>query len=65
MPNITVISNDRDFFIDLIHRDSDPGSWIVRHSRTILWFKKRISTDWFNDEQQAITFAYEMKLRHV
>ena len=30
-----------------------------------MWFKKRISSHWFNDEHQAIAFACEMKLRHV
>lgn len=65
MNTITVISNTRECFIELIHRDSDAGLWIVRRWRKSFWFKKRISSDWFNDERQAIVFACEMKLQYV
>jgi hypothetical protein len=63
MKNITVLSNARDCFIELTHRSSDPGSWIVRRWTKFLWFRKRISSDWFNDERQAIAFANAMKPR--
>jgi len=61
MKNRTVISNDRDCFIELLHRDSDPGVWKVRRWKKFLWFKKRISSDWFTDRQQALAFVNEMK----
>jgi hypothetical protein len=64
MKNVTVISNARDSFIELTHRDSDPGSWIVRRWTKFMWFKKRVSSDWFNDKQQALQFANEMKREH-
>src|SRR5512143_790862 len=54
---MTIISKEQDFSVELIHRDSDPSTWIVRRWRKVLWFKKRISSDWFNDERQAISFA--------
>jgi hypothetical protein len=67
MKNITVISNDRDCAIEVIHRDSDPGVWIVRRWKKFMWFKKasRQWRDvWFTDGQQALVFANEMKRRH-
>jgi hypothetical protein len=57
MKHTTVIANDREFSTELIHRDSDPGSWIVRRWSRGLLFRKRISSDWFNDERQAAAFA--------
>jgi hypothetical protein len=63
--HVTIISPARDCFIDLTHRDADPGLWIVGRWRKILWFKRKISSDWFNDKHQAIAFASEMKLRHT
>jgi hypothetical protein len=59
--NVTVISNVRDCLIELIHNDSDPAMWIVRHWTKLMWFKKRISSHWFNDRQQATIFANLMK----
>ncbi len=64
MTNVIVISTARDCFIDLTHRDSDASIWIVQRWKKSFWFKKRISSNWFNDEHQAIAFACEMKLRH-
>ena len=63
MKNV-VVSNAGDCFIELIHRESDPATWIVKRWKKFLWFKKRVSSDWFNDEQQALAFANEMKLKH-
>ncbi len=59
-----VISNARDCFVEIIHRDSEPAAWVVRRWKKFLWFKKRVSSDWFNDEHQALAFANEIKLRH-
>ena len=59
-----VVSSARDCFIELIYRDFDPASWIVRHWVKFMWFKRRISSSWFNDEQQALAFANEIKRKH-
>jgi hypothetical protein len=56
----TVISKSWDCFIEVLHRDSDPSTWIVRRWKKILWFKKRISSDWFINRQQAYAYAEEM-----
>jgi hypothetical protein len=62
----TVISGARDCFIEILHRDSDPGTWIVRRWKKYLCLKKRISSDWFTDRKQAYRYAYDMnqKNRH-
>jgi hypothetical protein len=59
-----IVSSARDCFIELIHRDSEPATWIVRRWKKFLCLKKRISSDWFNDERQALAFANEIKLKH-
>ncbi|MFH0991328.1 MAG: hypothetical protein V1799_15075 [bacterium] len=59
--NRTVISNIRNCIIKVLHRDADPSIWIVRRWRKIFWFKKRISSDWFTNRQQAYAYANEMK----
>ncbi len=64
LKDITVISNARDCFIELTHRNSDPGVWIVRRWTKFLWFKKRVSSHWFNDGQQAVAFANQTKKDH-
>ena len=65
MKDITVISDARDCFIQLIHSDSDAGVWKVRRWEKIFWFKKRISSDWFIDGDQALAFAQAMKREHA
>jgi len=64
MKETFVISNDRDCFIELTHRDSDPSVWIVRRWTKSMWFKKRISSDWFINRSQAFAYAKEMKREH-
>ena len=59
--NRTIISNLRDCFIEVLHHESDPSVWIVRRWKKILWFKKRISSDWFISRQQAFAYANEIK----
>ncbi|HUI30609.1 MAG TPA: hypothetical protein VLX91_10360 [Candidatus Acidoferrales bacterium] len=59
-----VLSNARDCFVELIHRDADPTSWIVRRWTKFMWFKKRVSSDWFIDERQALEFANEIKRKY-
>lgn len=63
--DIRVISNTRDCRIELIHRNSEPHVWNVKRWRKFLWFKKKISSNLFDDEHQAIAFACDMKLRYV
>ena len=53
----TVISDSRERRIDVVHRDADPGMWMVRHSKKGRFFKKLVSSTWFNSREQAVTFA--------
>lgn len=57
----TTILNTRNSLIELTHSDSDAGSWKVRRWKRFLWFKRRISSDWFLDEKQALVFAQQLK----
>jgi hypothetical protein len=57
MKESMVISKAADCFIELIHRKSNPTVWIVRRSKKTLWFKKRLSSDWFTSGKQALSFA--------
>ncbi|MCX6134849.1 MAG: hypothetical protein NTU47_13635 [Ignavibacteriales bacterium] len=51
-------------FIELIHRNSNPTVWVVRQWKKSLWFKTLISSDWFIDAEQAMSFAKKMKRDH-
>ena len=64
MKDSMVISNTPDCFIELIHRRSSPTAWIVRRSKKNFLFKKRISSNWFVDAEQARSFAQKMKQDH-
>jgi hypothetical protein len=64
MKESVVISRAADCFIELIHRESNPTVWIVRRWKKDLWIKKFISSDWFIDEHQALSFAKRMKRDH-
>jgi hypothetical protein len=59
--NRTIISNIRNCFIEVLHHDSDPSTWIVRRWKKFLWFKKRVSSDWFMNRQQAFAYAHKLK----
>ncbi len=61
MENVIEILNSRESSVVLTHDDADPGSWVVRRWKKILWFRKRISSDWFTNKEQAMAFANEMK----
>ena len=64
MNQITVVSRHRTCYIEVTHRDSHPGSWIVlRWERTKL-LKKRISSHSFVDKKLAFAFANAMKRTH-
>jgi hypothetical protein len=60
----TVISSLRDCYIELLHHTSDPSTWIVRRWKKLRWYKERISSEWFTNEQQAYAYAYEMKKKY-
>ena len=59
--DVVRISDEGGQVVDIIHRDSDAGMWIVRRWKKYLWMKKLISRDWFNDERQALEFARDLK----
>ena len=61
MKNRTTIWKERGSFIELIHRDADPGMWIVRRWKTSFFLNKLISSDWFNGHDQALQFADLLK----
>ena len=54
---IIVLSSAHHCCVTLTHSYGDPLTWVVEHSTKLMWFKKLISTDWFNNEQQALAFA--------
>ena len=60
----TVISNAHNCFIEVVRRDSEPASWIVNRSKKTFWSKKRISSKWFIDGQEAFAYANELKNRY-
>ena len=65
MKRRTIVSKNRKCFIKLLHRDSDPGVWIVQRWEKTFWFKKRISSNWFIDGSQALAFAKKMEREHM
>lgn len=56
-PTVVRISGKGGRIVELIHRDSDAGMWIVRRRKKFLWMKRQVSSDWFNSESQALEFA--------
>jgi hypothetical protein len=63
--NRTVTSDIRKCFIVVLHRETDPCTWIVRCWEKIFWFKRRISSDWFINRYQAFAFAGELKQNYI
>lgn len=43
--------------IEITHRESDPGTWVVRRRRRTFFGLKDISSTWFNVESDAEAFA--------
>jgi hypothetical protein len=64
MKTTTVIANARDCFVEVTHQDSDPNSWIVNRWKGMIFFRKRISSNWFIDKRQAFAYADELKRAH-
>lgn len=61
-----IIETDKDssgHSIEVFNLPSDPIMWVVRKYKKILFFKKMISSKWFNDKDQA--FDYFEKLRNT
>lgn len=56
-----VIADNGGYLIEVTNRTADPGPWIVRRWKRVLWFRKRISSDWFLDRDEAVAFAKKMK----
>jgi hypothetical protein len=61
MTKTTVVSTARGCFVEIVHHDSDPNSWIVNRWRGIKWFRTLVSSNWFINGQQAYAFANELK----
>jgi len=64
MNNRTIVSNNPKCFVEVLHRDSDPSVWIVRQWRKGFWLRKRVSSNWFINEQQALAFAQRIQRQH-
>lgn len=47
--------------IEILNRDSDPTMWIVSVSKQILFFKKKIVSEWFSSKADALEFANTIK----
>jgi hypothetical protein len=65
MKRVTFLSNVRECVIELTWNDVAPASWTVRHATRMMWFKQRIGSRSFSDEQQALAFADELKQKHL
>lgn len=61
----TIISATPRRLVEVTHRDSDPGIWIVRAVRKGFFRNVQLSSDWFNDEGQAIAFAKGLSPGHA
>jgi len=57
----TIVSSDRNCYIELLNFDMDPNVWFVRRFKKSFLFKKQISSDRFIDAGQARKFAERMK----
>ncbi len=64
MKQTTVVSRYSDCYIEVIHYRSNPTVWIVKRSRTFLFFKRQVLNRWFIDEKQAYAFAESLKAEH-
>jgi hypothetical protein len=54
------ISAGNSYVISLDQIDGDGGPWIVRLYRKVLLFRRRVSSDWFLDADQAKKFADQL-----
>ncbi|MDE3058629.1 MAG: hypothetical protein KGJ59_11805 [Bacteroidota bacterium] len=61
MTERTVIAQHPNMRLEIIHRDSDPTVWRLECSKKVMGFKRRTAAFHFQDRQQAVDFAEEMK----
>ena len=47
--------------IEILNRDSDPTMWIVSVYKQILFFKKKVISEWFSSKVDALEFANTIK----
>lgn len=55
------ITNTSGKIIELVNRDSDPTMWILNVYKKILFFKKKIVSEWFSTKEDALDFANTIK----
>lgn len=55
------IPNSSGKIIEIINRDSDPTMWILNVYKKILFFKKKILSEWFSTKEDALDFANTIK----
>ncbi len=51
------ISAGDPYVIEVEQADKLGSAWTVRVYRKVLFFKRRVSSDWFLDEDQAVQYA--------
>ncbi len=54
-----VFSNTGSKKVVLINRLSDPSMWVLYVYKKILFFKKKMQTYWFTNQEDAEVFALE------
>jgi hypothetical protein len=64
MRSRTIVSEVGGCLVDVLHDDTDPGVWIVRHGRKIAFFRKHYPSIWFNDRRQAMEYAGTIVHKH-
>ena len=47
--------------VEILNRDSDPTMWIVSVYKRILFFKKKVASEWFSKKEDALEFANKIK----
>ncbi|MCB0722055.1 MAG: hypothetical protein KDC73_01320 [Ignavibacteriae bacterium] len=47
--------------VEILNRDSDPTMWIVSVYKRILFFKKKVASEWFSKKEDALEFANNIK----
>jgi hypothetical protein len=53
---------DRNLYrVEVLRIDGLGSNWIVRVSKKFLFWRRRVSSDWFLDEAQAERFAQQLR----
>lgn len=61
MTSKEVIKSASGKVIEILNRDSDPTMWIVSVYKKVLFFKKKIVSEWFSSKIDALEFANNIK----